>query len=143
MKKEKVFAEIKRNMKLHKGKYLDEETALKYHEFCSVVDSDASDAGLRRTIRIAFMDEYGLTEIEAVNILNGYHIRDYVRKYQKQKWLDEMKKLMFKELQVIECPKELNRVQTEVLMDLFTKKWLLERVNELLEAENKKCCINK
>lgn len=143
MKKEKVFAEIKRNMKLHKGKYLDEKTALKYYEFCSAVDSDASDAGLRRTIRIAFMDEYGLTEIEAVNILNGYHIRDYVRKYQKQKWLDEMKKLMFKELQVIECPKELNRVQTEVLMDLFTKKWLLERVNELLEAENKKCCINK
>ena len=26
-------------------------------------------------------DEYGLLEIEAINILNGNHVKDYLRKY--------------------------------------------------------------
>ena len=27
------------------------------------------------------MDEYGVTEIEAINIVNGYNTADYVQKY--------------------------------------------------------------
>lgn len=26
-------------------------------------------------------EKYGVTELEAINILNGYHIRDYVERY--------------------------------------------------------------
>ena len=29
------------------------------------------------------MEEYGVTQVEAINILNGYHIADYVNKYQR------------------------------------------------------------
>ena len=39
------------------------------------------DVGERRRLRIELQERYGLLEIEAINILNGYGISDYVNKY--------------------------------------------------------------
>ncbi len=36
------------------------------------------DIGDRRKLRIELQARYNLTELEAVNIINGYHIGDYV-----------------------------------------------------------------
>lgn len=36
------------------------------------------DIGDRRKLRIELQSRFNLTELEAVNIINGYHIGDYV-----------------------------------------------------------------
>lgn len=36
------------------------------------------DIGDRRKLRIELQARYNLTELEAINIINGYHIGDYV-----------------------------------------------------------------
>lgn len=36
------------------------------------------DIGDRRKLRIELQDRCNLTELQAVNIINGFHIRDYV-----------------------------------------------------------------
>ena len=43
--------------------------------------NDGSDIGMRRALRKEFQEIYGLLEIEAINILSGYHGSDYLRKY--------------------------------------------------------------
>lgn len=144
MKKEKVFAEIKRRLDKRNRNYLTEEAAWKYQKLCDAVsDSDVSDVGIRRVIRCALMEEHGLLEIEAINILNGYHVRDYVDKYQKQKWVDEMRDLMFLELQEMECPEELYRDQIEALLELFAENWFSSRMKELRKSEDKRECIHR
>ena len=32
-------------------------------------------------LMLELMEEYGVTQLEATNILNGYHVADYVSKY--------------------------------------------------------------
>lgn len=36
------------------------------------------DIGQRRTLRMELQSRCGLTELQAVNIINGFHISDYV-----------------------------------------------------------------
>ena len=43
------------------------------------------DVGERRELRIELQKWFGLTEIEAINILNGNGITDYVNKYYRIK----------------------------------------------------------
>lgn len=40
------------------------------------------DVGEMRKLRMELMDRCGVTEVEAINILNGYHINDYILKYE-------------------------------------------------------------
>lgn len=39
--------------------------------------------GERRKLCKQIMEEYGITEIEATNILNGYCAYDYIAKYER------------------------------------------------------------
>lgn len=41
-------------------------------------NSDMHDIGERRALRIELQTRCNLTELAAVNIINGYHISDYV-----------------------------------------------------------------
>ncbi len=43
---------------------------------------DPGDTGLRRVLRVNLQERCDITEVEAINILNGHHIDDYVRKYE-------------------------------------------------------------
>ncbi len=66
----------------HKGLWLDEEAANVYAKKAMFLPgNDGQDIGERRELRIELQETYGLLEIEAINILNGYHIQDYVTKY--------------------------------------------------------------
>lgn len=66
----------------HKGKWLTKEDAYAYHEKAkSLVKDGVQDVGERRKLREELQREFGLSEIEAINILNGYHISQYVDKY--------------------------------------------------------------
>lgn len=39
------------------------------------------DVGMRRKLRIELQERCKLTEVEAINILNGNHISEYIQKY--------------------------------------------------------------
>ena len=39
------------------------------------------DTGERRELRKELQERYGVTELEAINIINGFHIDAYCRKY--------------------------------------------------------------
>ena len=79
--RENIASEEK--VRKHRGEWITYEIALKYFHFAQLHDEDAGqDIGTHRLLRIELEDKYGLTEIEAVNIINGNHIREYVNKYE-------------------------------------------------------------
>ena len=66
----------------HRGLWLTYEEACEYRDKAAKLDNNGrQDVGAFRTLRKEFQAAYGLTELEAVNILNGYNIEDYVQKY--------------------------------------------------------------
>lgn len=65
--------------------YLSYEVARKYHNKAVKISDNAEDIGIRRALRMELQNIYGLTELEAINVLNGRNVSDYVRKYQNIK----------------------------------------------------------
>lgn len=56
----------------------------------SLSDNGMQDTGDRRMIRIELQKRCNLTELAAINIINGFHVRDYVTIEQiKAKKLEE------------------------------------------------------
>lgn len=49
-----------------------------------ISDESGQDVGKRRELRMELQERCGLTELEAVNIINGYHIGDYVAKHERR-----------------------------------------------------------
>lgn len=45
-------------------------------------DNSGQDMGEFRKLKIELMDYCDVTEMEAINILRGYHTMDYIRKYE-------------------------------------------------------------
>jgi len=41
-------------------------------------DNGLQDTGERRELRIELQNRCGLTELQAINILNGHHVKDYI-----------------------------------------------------------------
>ena len=78
-----------------------------------------TDAGFRK-LKEELMNTYEVTEIEAINILNGYHISDYVHKYEIKSGkiipqIDQNKKRENRELllKIAELEDELKKVAME------------------------------
>lgn len=66
----------------HRGLWLTYEEACEYRDKAAELENNGrQDTGAFRAFREEFRAAYGLTELEAINILNGYNIEDYVRKY--------------------------------------------------------------
>lgn len=58
---------------------LTKELANEYRDRARLLPSNGlQDIGDRRKLRIELQTRCNLTELEAVNIINGYHIGDYV-----------------------------------------------------------------
>lgn len=51
-------------------------------EASKLKSEDASDVGLRRQLRKELQNRCDILELDALNIINGYHIDDYIRKYE-------------------------------------------------------------
>ena len=67
---------------MHRYGCFDKESGEFYRDIGKVLLIDNPlDIGLRREIRLDLMKKYGLSEIEAINVLNGRNIEDYVVKY--------------------------------------------------------------
>lgn len=62
---------------------LNQEIAIKYYKKAKRLrKNDGQDIGEFRKLKNELMKEHNVTEIEAINILNGFHISDYVKKYE-------------------------------------------------------------
>ena len=68
----------------HKGDWLTQGVCDKYREeAASINDFDPQDIRRHRELRWQLQEKYGLTEVEAINILNGNNISDYLLKYRR------------------------------------------------------------
>lgn len=83
--KAEAYREVCRAHDLHKGKWLTLEVAQKYEAKSWIwrVISGEQYIGKVREIEEELQDEYGVTELEAINILRGFHHADYVNKYDR------------------------------------------------------------
>ncbi len=57
----------------------------------ALADEGLQDIGERRTLRIELQKRCGLSELEAVNVINGHHVQDYIAKYERRREEDERK----------------------------------------------------
>ena len=74
---------------MHRYGFFDEESAGFYSDIGKVLMNDNPlDIGMRRELKRNLMEKYSLTEIEAINILNGRNIQDYVVKYERKRTKD-------------------------------------------------------
>lgn len=77
----------------HKGRWLTLRAAKKYETKSWVWRCvyDNQYIGELKKMQNELMNEYGVTELEAVNILNGRNVRDYVTKYERIRKLIPMR----------------------------------------------------
>lgn len=86
---ERELQRLEKLREQHKGEWLTYEIAMDYYRRAeSMPGNDRSDTGRRNVLRKELQEKYGVTEIEAVNILSGYHIADYAERYRRIKELD-------------------------------------------------------
>lgn len=70
----------------HKGEWLTYEVCNYYREKAKKYNKvNSQDAGLKRELRLELQNRYGLLDVEAINILNGFYISFYVEKYRRIK----------------------------------------------------------
>lgn len=55
-------------------------------------ENGKQDVGERRKLRQELQRRCGLTELQAINILNGFHVRDYLTIKEKEYAEDERRK---------------------------------------------------
>lgn len=78
-----AVAEMKKKRDAHKGAFITKEIADAYiHEAWPYRMVNGNQyTGFVRELGIDLQDKYGVTELEAINILNGIHVKDYIHKY--------------------------------------------------------------
>ena len=70
----------------HKGNWLTYGVAAQYHKKAALLGYGNNELkGERFRLCKELQEKYGVTELEAINILNGRCITDYVEKYQRIK----------------------------------------------------------
>ena len=68
----------------HNGEWLTSEAVAAYQKRARRISAFGhQDIGPRRALRKELQERYGLLEIEAINILNGFHAAFYVEKYRR------------------------------------------------------------
>ncbi len=74
---------VEQNKSSHKGEWLTFDAAERYRQLAApfLAFYDGQYIKTVRELGKELQEKYGVTELEAINILNGYHIRDYVEKY--------------------------------------------------------------
>lgn len=68
----------------HRGGWLTADVVTDYQKRAArLAIGSGQDIGARRILRKELQEKYGLLEIEAINILNGFHAAFYVEKYRR------------------------------------------------------------
>lgn len=83
--REEAIRKVKLEKKRHKGDWLTKEVADEYIAKTWVyrVLSSNQYIDMVRKYGKELQEQYGLTEIEAINILNSNHVEEYINKYQR------------------------------------------------------------
>lgn len=61
--------------------WLNRDVVLEYQRKAKALGSTVNFIGVVRALTEELQTIYGLTEIEAFNIINGYNVNDYITKY--------------------------------------------------------------
>lgn len=82
-----AYIQVCQQRSKHKGKWLTRKVCFKYEAKSWIyrVLNDSQYEGKVREIGIELQKIYGVTEVEAINIMNGRNINDYVNKYYRLK----------------------------------------------------------
>jgi len=87
----------------HTGQWLTAEAVSFYQEKAkSCAQISGQDIGERRKLREELQERFGLLEIEAINILNGFYGAFYVEKYRRIKACEPLQKNAAKKAQETE-----------------------------------------
>lgn len=66
----------------HKGEWLTREACEEYRKKAEAINkNDPQDVDKHKELRLELERRFGVTQIEAINILNGFNTGDYVNKY--------------------------------------------------------------
>lgn len=119
------------------NKWLTEDVVKAYqliiHDLCL---NDNSDIGIKRIIRITLQEQYGLTELEAINILNGRNVSDYIFKYYQKRMAMILKKINNNDL-LFNSDSRNNRTNTHlILSDCYQMTYIL-----ITQFHTKECGI--
>lgn len=84
---EDAIAFVKRQNALHKGQWLTTDVAKEYADraWPYLILNGYQYTGFVKELGMELQEKYGVTQLEAVNILNGRSIPDYVNKYTRIK----------------------------------------------------------
>ena len=67
------------------------EIAIKYrNRAAGLPDNGMQDIGERRRLRIELQERFGLTELTALNVVNGTHLIDTVMLYNRKRQMESM-----------------------------------------------------
>ena len=85
--KEKAYNELVKQKNNHKGDWLTEKVVAEYVEIAKMYwkEYDGQYIGELRVLGEELMEKYGVTEIEAINILFNRNVTDYIDKYYRIK----------------------------------------------------------
>lgn len=73
------------------GEEFTMEVARKYKKKAeSLPDNGMQDIGERRRLRIELQERFGLTELMALNVVNGRHLADAVMLYRMKQYMECM-----------------------------------------------------
>ncbi len=100
--------------------YITVDIANEYHQKAQHLSEYGHDIGGVRSLKEEMCRKYGLTELEAFNILHGYHIGDYVGKYER-----------LKNGIVLSNDKKAKDEESEVNASINDSDWLFDRIAEL------------
>ena len=87
MAKREAERKVLEEHRLHKGEWLNAEVARLYSEkaWVYLMLSAGQYVGMVRELGEELQKKYGVTELEAINILRNYNVSDYVNKYYRIK----------------------------------------------------------
>ncbi len=82
---EDALARVIKEKESHNGRWITLEDANMYTKRASALRAAYGDqyVGMLRDLGEKLRREFDLTELEAFNILRGYHVKDYVTKYER------------------------------------------------------------
>ena len=79
---EKKLKKFKQMHDKHKGEWITLEDAKEYRDRAEKLPYNGrQDIGERRALRIELQERFGLAEGDAINIINGFYLREIVQVY--------------------------------------------------------------
>lgn len=85
-KRDREQEQVNKEFENHKGEFITREICEEYRRLGEKLNAvDCQDIDRHKDLSRELQANYGVTQIEAINILNGYHIAEYVSKYNRIK----------------------------------------------------------